>query len=593
MNGNAALRVICFCVLGAVQMVSAVELYVSPEGSDEGKGTEKSPFQTIERVRQAARETDKSQPGETVVYLRGGTYSVSQTIEFDARDSGTETHPVIYRTYPGEQPVISGGKVLGDWEKAGPTLYKTSGGGMEFRQLYVEGKKASRSRHPNAGEFLPIVRWDKETQQIILPPGSLRNWHDFGGVEMYLQMQWSISVMRMEIYKPHPEGYALTVQNPERDLVFKRMYPMKLPGQYYHLENAREFIDLPGEWCLDREEGTCYYLPRSGEKMESSTVVVPQVETLLSVKGTLDDPVRNMRFEGIVFEHSNWTLPFHRGYLNVQAGQYSLEPTEGNTQYVGRPPAAVYVAAAHNIVFKRNIFTKLGATALDLHYGTEDCEVVGNVFYNIAGTGISHARLSDPDVEFTTPYNPEDPRDRCLNDRIHNNYIESAGHEYGGCVGILGGYSTAVQIDHNELRNLAYSGISLGWGWTRTPNAMRDNKIRWNLIDRPMTLFADGAGIYTLSEQQGTLIYRNWVSNVKRSKWALGSDTICYYLDEASGGITFQENWGEKEHGVSMFFFHVPGKIEITPLEGSMYSEIKAGAGLESEYEDIKERVAE
>ena len=590
MNKKIVLSTIFLCVSGAAHLAFGHELYVSPQGSDDAKGTKRAPFQTIERARDALRETDKGKPGETVVYLRGGTYSVNQTIKFDARDSGTENHPVIYRAYAGEQPVISGGKVLGNWEKAGPTLYKAPTGGMEFRQLYVEGRKVQRARYPNEGEFLPIVRWDMDNRTIILPPGTLQDWQSFGDVEMYLQMQWSISVMRLETYAAHEEGYALRVQNPERDLVFKRMYPMKLPGQYYHLENAREFIDLPGEWCLNRKEGVCHYLPRPGEDMESAEGIVPQVETLVSVLGTLDDPVEHLQFEGITFKHSTWTRPSHQGYLNVQAGQYSIEPTEGNTQYVGRPPAAVYVAAAHNVVFKRNVFTKLGATALDLHYGTEDCEVVGNVFYNIAGSGISHARLSDPDVQFQTAYNPEDKRDRSVNDWIHNNYIESVGYEYGGCVGIVSGYPTAVKIDHNELRNLAYTGISIGWGWTCEPSAMRDNMIRANLIDGPMTLFADGAAIYTLSEMPGSLISRNWASNVHRSKWAIGSDTICYYLDEGSGGITLQENWAEKDHGVSMFFFHLPGEVRITPMKRSMYKQIKAEAGLEPEYEDIKER---
>ena len=590
MNRKKAVGMACLCALGAAPMASGIELYVSPQGSNQGVGTKDAPFQTIERAQQAAREIDTGKPGETVVYLRGGTYSIDHTIKFDARDSGTETHPVVYRAYPGERPVSSGGTVLGNWEKAGPTLYKASTGGMEFRQLYVDGAKALRSRHPNTGEFLPIVRWDMDTRKIIMPPGTLQDWLNFDEVEMYLQQAWSISIMRMETYAAHPEGFALTVRNPERDLVFKRKYPRKRDKQYYHLENAREFIDQPGEWCVDRKEGICHYLPRSGEDMASAEVIVPQVETLVSVQGTLDDPVRHMRFEGITFKHSNWTMPYDQGYLNVQAGQYTIEPTVGNTQYVGRPPAAVYVAGAQNLVFKRNVFTKLGSTALDLHYGTRDCEVVGNVFYNIAGSGISHAKLSDPDVEFHTPYNPEDKREMSVNDRIHNNYIELVGDEYGGCVGIVGGYSTAVKIDHNELRDIAYSGISLGWGWTYEPNAMRDNMIRWNHIDNPCTIFADGAGIYTLSEMPGSLISSNFVSNVSRPEKADSKlSSKCYYLDMASGGITFDRNHVKHyDHGVERWFFHQPGEIKVTRLDSSMYPGIIEAAGLEPEYKDIK-----
>ena len=595
MNKKIVLSAICLCVSGAAHLALGHELYVSPQGSDNAKGTKRAPFQTIERARDAVREIDKSKPGETVVYLRGGTYSISQTIKFDARDSGTENHPVIYRAYPGERPIISGGKVLGNWEKDGNAIYKASTDGMDFRQLYVKGKKAVRSRHPNGGEYLGMTDWNLDNQTILLPVGVVQDWRNFDEVEIFLQMQWSISVMRLENFAMAEDAVVLTVQNPARDLVFNRMYPRKLPGQSFHMENAREFIDQPGEWCLSREEGTCYYLPRPGEDLASVEVIAPQVETLLSVKGTLDNPVRHLQFEGIAFKHSNWTLPSHKGYLNVQAGQYSIEPTKGNTQYVGRPPAAVYVAAAQKVVFKRNVFTRIGSTALDLHYGTEECEVVGNVFYGIAGTAVSHARLSDPDVEFSTPYNPEDLRDRSLNDWIHNNYIENIGHEYGGCVGILSGYPTAVKIDHNELRNMAYSGISMGWGWTDKPNAMHDNKIRWNHIDSPCTLFADGAGIYTLSQMPNTLISSNYVTNVRRSKWAIGSNTRCIYADENSGGITFDRNRVEDyDAEVEPWFFHAPGgEIKITAFNRSMRAGVIKAAGLESEYEDIKKLAVE
>ena len=565
------------------------DLYVSPAGSDQNAGTKEAPFKTIERAQQGVRNADKSKPGETVVTLRGGVYTLGQTVKFDARDSGADVHPVIYRAFPGETPVISGGRKLTGWRKSDDAIYEASTDGLEFRQLYINGKKAPRARFPNARDYLSLSKWDDSAQSILLPPESLQNWKNFREVEIYIQMQWSIAVMRLESFSLVPGGLSLITQNPERDLVFKRRYPMRLPDQFFHFENAREFIDEPAEWSLSRKAGICSYLPRVGEDLNRAEVIVPQVETLLSIQGTLDAPVRNLRFEGLTFMYSNWTRPSHKGYLNVQAGQYSIEPTVENVQYVGRPPAAVYAACVENLVFKRNVFKKLGANGLDIHYGSSHCEVVGNVFYDIAGTAISHARLSDPDTEIHVPYNPEDKRDLCVNDRIHNNYIQSVGFEYGGSVGILCGYSTAVKVDHNELRNLSYSGISLGWGWTAEPNAMRDNMIRWNRIDSPMTLFSDGGGIYTLSEMPGSWISRNFVSNVKRSPWSdPHTSTKCYYLDERSGGITFDKNLSAAETSVERTFFHQPGQILITPLDKSMYPAIRAEAGLESEYKNIK-----
>ena len=118
---------------------------------------------------------------------------------------------------------------------------------------------------------------------------------------------------------------------------------------------------------------------------------------------------------------------------------------------------------------------------------------------------------------------------------------------------------------------------------------MRNNKIRWNHIDRPMTLFADGGGIYTLSEMPGTHIYRNYVSNVSRSEWAVGASSKCYFLDEGSGGITMQENHEKADTDIERLRLHVAGEIRFMPKSFGDYQGIVAGAGLQPEYEAIKE----
>jgi hypothetical protein len=576
--------------LAAVESAQGVELYVSPDGSDENPGTRAAPFQTLEHVREAARATDKSRPGETVVYLCDGVYTLAETLEFDARDSGTETHPVIYRACPDATPVISGGRRLTGWNKTGQLAWEAPTGELDFRQLYVNGKKALRARFPNLGNYLNLVEWDEETRTIVLPEGSVRDWQDFNQAEIHVQMVWSIAIMRLQAFSTADNGVGLTVTNPERDLVFKREHPRKFPNQSFHFENSREFMDQPGEWSIHLEKGICSYLPRSGEDLNAAEVIVPGLETLVSIVGTLDDPVRCLRFEGLTFMYSNWIRPNHQGYLNLQAGQYTIEPTVKNTQYVGRPPAAVYAAGVQNVVFTRNVFKHLGATGLDIHYGSSHCEVVGNVFYDISGTAVSQARLSDPDVQIHTPYNPRDPRDRCVNDSIHNNYIHSVGFDYGGAVGILCGYTTGVTIDHNELRDLAYSGISVGWGWNPAPNAMRDNLIRKNLIDHPMALFTDGAGIYTLSPMPGSVIARNFVKNMEHPEGATSvHKSKCYYLDERSSGITMDNNyWENIGPRVERFFLHKQGEIHFLPYDQSTFYAVRKEAGLRSEFKNIK-----
>ena len=52
---------------------------------------------------------------DIVVYLRGGTYALTNTLTFTPVDSGNNGHKVSYRAYESESPVISGGKSITGW----------------------------------------------------------------------------------------------------------------------------------------------------------------------------------------------------------------------------------------------------------------------------------------------------------------------------------------------------------------------------------------------------------------------------------------------------------------------------------------------
>lgn len=101
---------------------AAAEYFVAPAGNDAWSGTLKEPnagttdgpFATLQRARDEIRTLKATGPlgGPVTVWLRGGVYSVGQTIEFSSADSGTETAPITYAAFAGERPVISGGKTL-------------------------------------------------------------------------------------------------------------------------------------------------------------------------------------------------------------------------------------------------------------------------------------------------------------------------------------------------------------------------------------------------------------------------------------------------------------------------------------------------
>ena len=92
---------------------------------------------------------------------------------------------------------------------------------------------------------------------------------------------------------------------------------------------------------------------------------------------------------------------------------------------------------------------------------------------------------------------------------MQDSTIDRAAAEFHGAVAVLVGYAAGTRIEHNEIRNLTYGAISVGWGWG-TRSYARNNRVVGNRIRDYKLLLNDGGCIYTLSAQPGTLIERNW-----------------------------------------------------------------------------------
>src|SRR6266851_8827872 len=92
------------------------ELFVAVSGDDRNPGTKQEPFATIARAKEAVRELKKRSHKAIIVWVRRGTYYVSDPLVFEPRDSGTEA-PITYAAYPGELVTLSGGrKLTGQWK---------------------------------------------------------------------------------------------------------------------------------------------------------------------------------------------------------------------------------------------------------------------------------------------------------------------------------------------------------------------------------------------------------------------------------------------------------------------------------------------
>jgi hypothetical protein len=539
-----------FLVFGATQAT----YYVDPiNGMDNNLGSIDQPFKTITKARDVVRTINRKITGDITVYLRGGAYFISKTIEFNTRDSGTSGHPIIYCNYPGETPVISGGKFINGWTlfDAKKNIYKASNVTFNFRQLYVNGVKAIRARTPNPGNFFRTTGADIDHKNIQIEASKISNWGNFTKVEMHINTCWADNVVRLQSSSISDSTAFLYLQQPDQT-IFVRWWMPVTANRCYFFENAYEFIDTAGEWYLNQSTNTLYYKSRPEEDMATASVIAPYVETLVKIMGdSLGRPTHDIWMQGITFAHSTYLRASDSGYCVSQAGMYNLPTTNADWGYGGRPASAVYIACAHNLRFERNVFTQLAATGLDFNYGTRDDLIIGNTFSDIGGNGILDAKFfQDGNTWDAQPYNPVDSREICVNDSIISNSISNVSMEIYGASAIACGYPQSICIEHNEVCYCNYTGISVGWGWTSESNSMRNNNINYNNIHHVLQILCDGGAIYTLSKQPNSKLSYNYVHDFQRSQWAdYGISSI--YLDEQTSGYTVSNNVLKGVSGIS------------------------------------------
>lgn len=581
--------------------------YVSPAGSDTYEGTFDSPFRSLAKAKEAVSKVNTNMMADIAVCLRAGTYQLTTTLNFGTADGGTNNHYVRYVAYPNEHPLITGGMPVTGWTvyDEANNIWCAKNVDLRFRQLYVNNKKAVRACYPNVDadgnhDFVRLTKVDTTGRAFDVASEYVSDWNNFNQVEMHLMIAWSDNVLRLESKQNMGSTTKLIPRDPERTRLFKRKYPMlgvafmsnPARQQCFYLENAYEFIDAPGEWYLDESSNTLYYKPREGEDMNTATVVAPYLNTLISIDGgSTSSKVGYLSFEGLTFAHTTFMRPSNEGFLNLQAGLYNIDVIEengllgSNKFLLWRPEAGFRVENAHHIKVQQNVFAQMAATGLDFVSGTNDDRIEGNVFMDLGGTGVMVGKFSqDSLTEIHQAYNPTDRAEICTRDTVKNNYVHNVTTEIQGAVGIGGGYPRDVLIEHNEVAYTNYSGISVGFGWTKSETAMDHNRINWNRIHHVSQLLADCGPIYTLSNQGSNgEIQFNYISDVTASKYA-DYWVLPIYLDEGSSGFDVSHNvFNSAPSGVAC---NQCGSYTQSDNDGQSET-TKTYAGIESPYKYI------
>ena len=602
------------------------QIYVSPNGKDANPGSQEQPVASLQaalrKVRELRRLADPQAQAPIHILIEGGTYFLSEPLFIRPEDSGTEQSPTIIEAAHQAPVILSGGVPIKGWQLLDQSLKGLPANAMgkvwvadlaqtnlpqfQFRQIWVNGQKAIRAKDTEGSAMNRILSWNRKDQSCWIPWPKNKAYEYAPGMEMLIHQWWEIANLRIKSILVQGDSAQLRFLQPESRIQSEHPWPApwiskKTGNSAFYLSNAIQFLDQPGEWYADPTSGKLYYWPRVGEDMQTATVIAPHLETILQMEGTIDRPVGHVQIKGLSFQHTGWLRPSQMGHVPHQAGMYMLDAYSlkipgvvhnknlENQAWVGRPAAAVKLNFAHHTQIQSCRFEHLAATGLDYEKAANGDLIQGNLFQDIGGSGILVGTYSDPSFEIHYPYLPKDEREISQRITISNNLVHNVTNEDWGAVGIGAGYVREVQIVHNDISEVGNTGISLGWGWTRQPNALSANSVLGNRIHHYAKQMYDVAAIYTQSAQPGTQVKFNVADSIYKAPYAHDPEHwFYYYTDEGSSGMLVQDNWSPSDK----FLQNNNGPNNHWENNGpQVASAIKDAAGLELPYQNlIKEK---
>ena len=547
------------CTPGTSNRSCTLDYWVSTLGDDAGNGSIASPFKTIDKARLAVRGNGQKGLCTINVNIKGGVYTLQQPIAFDAQDSGSPQNKVVYKAESGNNSpvIISGGLAVTDFTCNSNLCMATVPNlpaGIMPRQFYVDESRAIRARsNPGQSVNLNYIRVPNGYTQILPQPFSNPEL-----IEAVTTTQWKM--MRCPVASL--TGGTLIMQNPCWNNA--NTYPVPWNFQILSwLENAPEFLNYPGSdnmWFLNPNSKELLY--KNGNVNPPKSAVLPVLENLIILNGQPGSPVSNITFQELVFSYATWLEPnSNNGYVADQSGNILLGAKYesnliGHQQIVYKTPGNISLKYARNISFMRNKFTHLGGVALDIGTGSQNNNVIDNIFTDISSAAIQIGGVSKEDIR---PAREQ----QTSNNLVKNNNISYTGQDYYDSAAIFVGFTTGTVITHNTISHTPWSSIAIGWGWGlfdkggfpglphatpnmwgeyTTPTIASNNKITSNKFSYFLEQLWDGGAIYTNGAQgqgfsNGLLIELNVAQNKR-----VNAGSNIYYTDGGSQYITINQN---------------------------------------------------
>lgn len=503
--------------------------YVTNDATTKGDGSFEKPFGGLENAVQALREiTSHGMWSDINVYLFGGEYYLDKTLVLTPEDSGKNGFKITYASYPGEKAELSAAKEITGWKPYKDGIYMVQlPRGTEYNVIYENGTFARKARHPNHSgimrdSYLKVAKTDEiqPSRALGFGAGEIPYLNDRTGLQAYYFAGGNSGVYNffMNLYDAQINFRTRRItMNGEST----NSYALG-KGSRYFLQGCLEFLDVEGEFHLDKNTYTLYYKPYN-EDISKQKIKGSSLLTILQFQGTTSDKVKNIYFDNL-----------------------KISGTGTSAQIIGDVSTSIIFNYAEHCGITNSEITNMGGTAI---YARQECMYLnfsGNYIHHVGGNGIwLYGQTTDP-AKVVCGYNT-----------ISNNYIKSAGLLQSHSSGILVTSSDFNTVTHNHITDVPRFGIAYNTGLTGNLrlgrvyngvtvteenmydlNECRGNYIAFNDISNCMTDSQDGGPIYAWGAGKYNVIDNNYIHD-SDIYFSIGYGI---YIDDVSGYAIIKNN---------------------------------------------------
>ena len=435
-----------------VVLFAQTNIYVSPKGNDANKGTQITPFASIEKAMSAVRKTS----GPVVIYLLQGTYYLKKPILFTSEDSRKENEPLTITSFKNQKVIINGGVPLNlKWEKYKNGIWKANvKPDLIFDELFVNGQLQRMARYPN---FDSTARFLGGTSADAVSKEKAAGWQspEGGYVHALHRSEWG------------DFHYLITGKNDQNELALEGGWQnnrrMGMHDKHRFVENIYEELDTTNEWFYDKKTKTLYYYPPQGLDIRTAKFETPQIAHLFEFKGTEKKPVSNINIQGLMLTQTLRTF------------MQNKEPLLRSDWTIYRGAAVLYEGAV-NCSLKNCTFTNLGGNAIFFNNFNRKNEVSGCLISKIGASAICFVgdpnAVRSPSFEYNEFVRLEQidrtPGPKTNNYpaecKVYNNLMFDLGMVEKQSAGVELSMCQSITVSYNSIYDVPRAGINVSEG---------------------------------------------------------------------------------------------------------------------------------